>query len=155
MNKKFIWNYITFGEYECSHCHRLPPLFYHDDGGRKNNVPAIYVPLFEAFEDIRTRWGRSIKISSGYRCIKKQRELYDQDITSAIISAHCFGTALDLDTSSEEETKSLVKLIGTYQPDLRVGFQSYLHRGQTLIHIDTTYLLNIPYSKKLCRGARW
>jgi hypothetical protein len=152
MSKEHIWNYILYSEYECSHCHRLPPLFYHDDGGRKKDVPAIYVPLFE---DIRARWGRPIKISSGYRCIKKQRELYDQGITSAIISAHCFGTALDLDTSSEEETKSLVKLMGTYQPDLRVGFQSYLNRGQTLIHIDTSYLLNIPYSKKLVRGSRW
>ena len=153
--KKYIWNYITFKEYECSHCHKLPPLFYHDNGGRVNNVPAVYVPLFEAFEDIRERWGRSINISSGYRCIKKQRDLYDQGITTAIISTHCFGTALDLDTSSEEETKSLVKLIETYQPDLRVGYQSYLYKGQTLIHVDTNYLLNIPYSKKLDRGARW
>lgn len=152
---KYIARFITFKEYECSHCGRLPTLFYHDNGGRKNGVPAIYVPLFEAFEDIRERWGRSIKISSGYRCIKKQKELYDQGITSAIISTHCFGMSLDLDTSDEEETKSLVKLIEKYQPELRVGYKSYLCRGQSLVHIDTGFLISPIYSKKLYRGARW
>ncbi|MEE9510432.1 MAG: D-Ala-D-Ala carboxypeptidase family metallohydrolase [Candidatus Bathyarchaeia archaeon] len=155
MSKEYIWNYILFSEYECSHCHRLPPLFYHDDGGRKKDVPAIYQPLFEAFEDIRTRWGKSINISSGYRCIKKQRELYDQDITTAIISVHSFGMSLDLDTLDEEETKSLVKLIEKYQPELRIGYMSYLNRGQSLVHIDTGFLISPPYSKKLYRGNRW
>ena len=70
---KYIAKFITYREYECSHCSRLPPLFYHSDGGRKKDVPAIYVPLFEAFEDIRTRWGRPIRISSGFECLRAIR----------------------------------------------------------------------------------
>ena len=152
---KYIAKYITFKEYECSHCGRLPPLFYHTDGGRKDSVPAIYVPLFEAFEDIRTRWGKPIRISSGYRCIKYSKQMYEDGISSAYLSTHAFGMALDLDVPDEEAVKSLVKLIEKYQPELRIGYNSYLCRGQSLVHIDTGFLVSPPYSKKLYRGARW
>lgn len=155
MSKKYIANFITYKEYECSHCHKLPPLFYHDDGGRKDVVPYVYKEFFEIFEEIRTKWKRSIPITSGYRCIKHQKGLYDQGVSSAVLSVHNFGLALDLDCSDEYEVKSMVKVIKRICPELRIGWQSYLHRGQSFIHIDVGYLINPPYSKKLYRSAEW
>lgn len=153
--KKNIAVFITYKEYQCKCCHRLPPEFYYNGGGRVDSPPYLYRELFDSFKTIREKWGRPINISSGYRCLKKQKELYDQDATPAIISTHCFGVALDLDTSDEEETKSLVKFIKRFCPDLRVGWKTYLYRGQSFIHIDTGYRITPLYSKKLVRGAEW
>lgn len=155
MSKKYIAKFITYREYECSHCHRLPPLFYHDDGDRQGVVPYIYSEFFDIFREIREKWGRSIPITSGYRCIKHQKDLYDQGISSAILSVHMFGLAMDLDCKDEYEVKGMVKLIKRICPELRIGHQAYLHRGQSFIHIDCGYLINPPYSKKLHRGAEW
>lgn len=155
MSKKYLAEFITYDEYQCSCCKRLPPLFYHDDGGRKDVVPYIYKEFFDIFREIRERWGKAIPITSGYRCIKYQRELYDEGISSAVISVHNFGLALDLDAKDEYEVKGMVRAIKDICPELRIGFQAYLYRGQSLVHIDVGYLIVPPYSKKLYRGARW
>ena len=152
--KKYIWNYITFKEYECSHCHKLPPLFYHNDGGRKDSVPAIHVPLFEAVADLRERWRRPIPFT-GYRCPKYQLQLYEQGISSSHLSVHNFGLAIDGDLDSAEAVESFIKLAREYQPDLRKGWQMYLHQGKTFVHLDTGYLINAPWSKALYRGNEW
>jgi len=132
----------------------LPPLFYHDDGGRKNDVPYIYRELFDSVALFREEWGRPISWT-GYRCLKHQKELFKQGITTAIISVHCFGLALDGDASSEEEVRSMIKILRRLCPDLRKGWQSYLYKGQSFVHLDTGYLINPLYSKKLYRGAEW
>ena len=153
--RKYIADFITFKEYECSCCHHLPPEFYYNGGGRVDSPPYIYRELFNSFKTIREKWGRPINISSGYRCLKKQKELFDQDMTSAIISVHNFGLALDLDCSDEEETRSMVKFIKRHCPELRLGWQTYLYKGQSFCHIDTGYRISPSYSKKLVRGAEW
>lgn len=155
MSKKWIAPYVLVREYECSCCSRLPPEFYYNGGGRVDSPPYIYRELFDGFKTIREKWGRPINISSGYRCIKKQKELHEQGMTSAIISVHNFGLALDLDNSNEEETKSMVKFIKRFCPDLRLGYRSYLYKGQSFIHIDTGYRISPSYSKKLVRSAEW
>lgn len=155
MSKKNIAPYILFKEYQCSHCHKLPPAFYHDDGGRTGVVPYIYGEFFDVFKEIRDKWGRSIPITSGYRCIQHQKDLYDQGISSAALSVHDFGLALDLDCNDEYEVKSLVKHIEKICPELRIGYQSYLHRGQSFVHIDCGYLISPSYSRKLIKNARW
>ena len=81
--------------------------------------------------------------------------MFQGGVSSAYLSTHAFGMALDLDVPNEEAVKSLVRLIEKYQPELRVGYQSYLYKGQSLVHIDTGFLISPPYSKKLYRGARW
>jgi len=133
----------------------LPPAFYDHDGQRKDYPPYIYNEFFDIFKEIREKWGRPINITSGYRCVKRQKDLYDQDISSAVISVHNFGLALDLDCSDEYEVRSMVKLIKEVCPELRIGWQAYLNRGQSFVHIDCGYMINPPYSKKLVRGAEW
>jgi len=155
MSKKYIADYITTKEYQCSHCNRLPPAFYDHDGQRLSYTPYIYKEFFEVFKEIRGKWGRPIPITSGYRCVRHQRDLYDQGVSSAILSVHNFGIALDLDCSDKYEVNSMVKLIKEICPELRIGWQAYLHRGQSFVHIDCGYMINLPYSKKLVRGAEW
>jgi len=155
MSKKYISKYITYKEYQCSHCRRLPPMFYDTDGQRKDVIPYVYKEFFDIFREIRDKWKRAIPITSGYRCIKHQKSLYDQGVSSAVLSVHNFGLALDLDFSDEYEVKSMVKLIKQICPELRIGHQAYLHRGQSFVHIDAGYLIYPPYSKKLYRGASW
>ncbi len=152
---KYIADFILTKEYECSCCSRLPPEFYYNGGGRVDSPPYLYRELFDSFKTIREKWGRAIDISSGYRCLKKQKELFDQDMTSAIISVHNFGLALDLENSDEKETKSMVKFIKRFCPDLRLGWKIYLYKGQSFIHIDTGYRISPSYSKKLYRGNEW
>ena len=153
--KKYIAPFITFNEYKCSHCGKLPPSFYDHDGQRTGRVPFIYQEFFDIFKSIREEWGKAILITSGYRCIKKQKDLYDQGVSSAIISVHNWGLAMDLDCSDEYEVRSMVKLIKRICPELRMGWQAYLHRGQSFIHVDVGYLITPSYSRKLERGAGW
>ena len=153
--KKYISDFILTKEYHCRCCHRLPPEFYYNGGGRVDSPPYLYRELFNSFKTIREKWGRPIDITSGYVCLKHQKELYEQNVKSTMISTHNFGLALDLDCSDEEETKSIAKFVKRFCPDLRLGWQTYLYRGQSFIHIDTGFKISPSYSKKLVRGAEW
>lgn len=155
MSKKYISDFILYSEYECKCCHRLPPEFYYNGGGRVDDVPYLYRELFRGFKRLRERWARPIDITSGYVCLKHQKELYKQGVKSVLISVHNFGLALDLDCSTKEETESLAHLARKMCPAFRIGYQAYLYRGQTFIHIDTGYRINPSYSKKLIEGASW
>ena len=155
MSKKWIAPYVLVKEYECSCCSRLPPNFYYNGGGRVESLPYLYRELFDGFKSIREKWGKPINITSGYVCLKHQKDLYEQGIKGTLISVHNFGLALDLDCSDEEETKSMAKFIRRSCPELRMGWQSYLHKGQSFIHVDTGYRITPLYSKKLVRSAEW
>lgn len=149
--KKYISKYITFKEYQCSCCGMLPAEFYHSNGGRKDGVPLIYTYLFDAFCDIREKWGKPIPISSGYRCPQHQQRLIDNGV-GAVMSAHVFGLALDLDCSSVKEVEKLYKVIKDRQPSLRIG---YYTKAGTFIHIDTAYLIKPRISKSWMEGITW
>ena len=152
--KKYLARFITYKEYQCPCCNKLPPLFYHDDGGR-GDIPELYTDLFEKFELIRGEWGKPIDITSGYRCFKRQKSLYDQEVSTTYLSVHNFGLALDMDFNDEGDVRSVVRLIKTYCPELRIGWKGYLYRGQSFVHIDTGYRIRPIYSKKLYRGNQW
>lgn len=152
---KYIADYILYSEYQCSCCSRLPPNFYYNGGGRVESPPYLYRELFNSFKRIREKWGRPIDITSGYVCLKHQEDLYKQNVKSTMISVHNFGLALDLDCSDEAETRSMIKFIKRSCPDLRTGWKSYLHKGQSFVHLDTGYRISPSYSKKLIRSAEW
>lgn len=157
---KYIADFILYKEYECSCCRRLPPEFYYNGGGRVDSPPYLYRELFDSFKTIREKWGRAIPIGKwgkdgGYRCLKRQGSLYDQEISTAYLSVHNFGLAIDMDFDNEEDVRSMVKLIKIHCPELRIGWKGYLYKGQTFIHIDTGYRIRPIYSKKLYRGNEW
>lgn len=150
--RKNIASFITYKEFQCRHCGKLPPLFYHDDGGRKSNVPTIYKEFFDIFKHIREEWGRAINITSGYRCPRYQRELYDQGISNAILSPHSTGFALDLDCKTMDEVDVMAKLIESICSELRIGVYKY---KMTFIHIDAAYKVFPILSRHWQKGVRW
>jgi len=153
--KKYIAPFITYKEYECRCCHRLPPDFYYNGGGRVDSPPYLFRELFDGFKALREKWGRPINITSGYVCLKHQKDLYEQNIKNTLTSVHNFGLALDLDCSDEEETRRMVGFMKRTCPDFRKGWQIYIYRGQSFTHMDTGYRITPLYSEKLVRGAEW
>jgi len=152
MSKKNIAAFITYKEYECSHCHKLPPLFYHDDGGRRGDVPYVYKEFFDIFKKIREQWGKPINITSGYRCPKYQHKLYDQGMSNAILSPHSTGFALDLDCKTMNDVDVMAGLAESINPELRIGAYKY---KMTFVHIDSAYMVTPILSKQWQRGVRW
>jgi len=96
--------------------------------------------LIDYIQTIRYRWGKSIKINSGYRSEKKQKALKAQGYKTAANSPHVVGMAADLDTTSKAETEALFALIRQLAAagkwDIRIGYKQYLAAGQTFIHLD-------------------
>jgi len=151
MPRKYIYHYITYDEYKCSHCGKLPAEFYHDDGGRREDVPLVYKPIFEAFASIREEWGKPIYITSGYRCPDYQQRLIDNGVSHPL-SAHMFGMALDMDCKNVKEVNKMYEVIKENQPELRVGY--YIDTG-TFIHIDTAYLIKPRLTPAWRPGITW
>ena len=152
---KYLWDYITFNEYSCDCCKRLPPEFYDEDGKLYPDVPEIYRRIFKAFVDIRKAWGQPIPITDGYRCIERQKQMYKQGVSSAWISPHMTGLALDLDFKDADDTMKAVQIVKKIHPELRLGYKQYLYKGQSFIHIDCAYLVKPNFIKDWQPGVRW
>lgn len=133
----YIAPYIFRSEYECPCCHSLPP----------DLEDICYEILFDHFETIRIKWGRSIPISSGYRCPEWNRK-----VGGVLNSVHMFGLALDLDCENIIKVDKLYTLINEYAPSLRVGV--YKDNG-SFIHIDVGYLIMPRLSNSWTKGKRW
>lgn len=146
---KYISKYILRSEYCCSCCNALPPDF------DLENILKGYERLFENFRDIREEWGKAIPITSGYRCLYKQMDLYNQDISSTPYSAHILGLALDLDCKDKDEVIALVKIIESVNPHLRIGYKKYLNLGKTFIHIDNAYFAHPRLTEDWAPRVQW
>jgi hypothetical protein len=95
--------------------------------------------LIDYFEILRTAYGKPLRINSGYRTPEHQKRLVENpDYSAAVISPHCRGYALDIDTTSISMTHSLINIIkDSKELDFyRIGWKQYLDRGQTFIHFD-------------------
>lgn len=149
MVKKYIAPYILKSEYVCRHCGALPP------GFEINNMSFIFCLLFGRFEKIRQQWGKPLDISSGYRCPTYQQSLWLSRASSSPLSVHIFGLAFDINVDTPDDVKSLVNIAEAIDPDLRIGYQEYLAKGNTFVHIDVGYLINPIFDTRLHEGARW
>lgn len=96
--------------------------------------------LIDYLQVLRNRWGKYLKVNSGYRSDAKQAALKAQGYKTASTSPHIQGMAADLDTGSADETKKLAALAESVarflKLPIRVGFRQYLKAGQTFVHID-------------------
>jgi len=140
-DSKYIAPYILRSEYECPCCHRIPYQLERD------GIVMPYNILFESFELIREKWGKPIKISSGYRCPR-----YNKKVGGVPLSVHLFGLALDLDLPTIEEVRELDGLIERWLPNLRKG--TYEKTG-TFIHIDVGYFIYPIVLEEWREGCRW
>jgi len=150
--RKNIAPFITYKEYECPHCHKLPPAFYADGGQQGDFTPYIYKEFFEIFEELRKKWAKPINITSGYRCPKYQHRLYDQGMSNAILSPHSTGLALDMDCTSLQDVDIMAGLAESISPDMRIGAYKY---KMTFVHIDIAFMVSPILSRQWKRGVRW
>ena len=141
MMTKYVADYITLGEYQCTCCDKLPPSLDLDD------IATPYLILFNSFKWIREAWGKPIRITSGYRC-----PMHNAMVGGTVLSAHMFGLALDCDCEDADEVFELDKLIEETAPDLRRG--RYTESG-TFIHLDTAYFIYPRATDNWQEGARW
>lgn len=96
--------------------------------------------LIDFLQVLRDRWGKPMKVNSGYRTDTKQAVLKKLGFKTATVSPHIPGMAADLDTTSPDETKKLAALAESVarfmRLPVRIGFRQYLAGGQTFAHID-------------------
>ena len=136
---ELLAQYIYKYEYQCSHCEQLPPDFYTSE---------LYGELFEIFKGIRETLGRSISISSGYRCPDKN----SQTPNSSSLSVHQWGLALDMDAHSLAEVDELEEIVEDLYPDVRMGV--YRDSG-SFVHIDIGYKISPRVTGKWVKRKRW
>lgn len=117
--------------------------------------------LIDFLQVVRTKWGKPIKINSGYRSAEKQKQLKAQGYKAATFSPHTKGMAVDLDTTSKSETNQLAQLVLNTAKQLkipvRVGYLQYLGIGQTFVHVDICpyyYAKGKPFYEK-CPAPAW
>jgi len=143
MTMKYIAPYILRQEYECHHCHSLPCEIF----GDWVDYPWFYFSLFEAFGNFRKAWGKPVNITSGYRCLERNKE-----VGGVLLSVHIFGGALDMKFRDDEETANAARAVDDTSPFLRMGV--YLH-GQSRLHVDVGYLVIPKMREAWVAGARW
>ena len=142
----YISPYILLSEYQChcGNCHGLPPML--NTLVDMNDMPTIYSDFFDDFSIIRNAWGKAIPISSGYRC-----PAYNASIGGSLLSAHCFGIALDLNILPAE-VEDLDRVIEEVAPHLRRG--KYTQAG-SFIHVDCGHEIYPRPKETFIEGYKW
>jgi hypothetical protein len=106
-------------------------------------------PIIKLLDAYRVEKGAPVNLTSVFRSKGRQQDLIDRGITDAEISPHNMSFAADADCGNDTEVINGVKIIKRLSKQLnipvRLGYQSYLNRGDTFIHID---VCNFYYGKK-------
>jgi len=137
---EMIAPYISRTEYECPHCHALPPDF---------TDRSAYAILFEDFRLIREKWGKPIVITSGYRCLEHNKAIGGEGC-----SVHVFGLALDVavKAGTQQEFRDFVRF---FNNDIRIGWKRYLETGIPICHLDVGYCMYPRPSLAFRDGVEW
>jgi len=150
MSKQFPGIHISREEYCCKCCGQLPPDFYNEE-----NEPSIeYILLFNCFEEIRQIYGKPIPISSGFRCVSHELELFARHEIQSPVSVHIFGLALDI-VPPKEDIEKVVKIARIVTPTPRIGWHDYLPHPTPHIHLDVGWMIIPRWSKDLVKGVEW
>ena len=159
MTKANVSPNITFDEYACKHCHRLPFGFLDDD----MQMSLEYQVLFEAFEKIRSgRGGTSLAVTSGYRCKDHEQAMYDAWVLGGkkgevhgFLSVHMFGVALDIQAESKKDQERIVALARKLKPKPRIGWKQYQSVGSFIVHIDFGQFIQPSPTESFKAGLEW
>jgi hypothetical protein len=106
----------------------------------------IFGPVVKLADEVRRRWGKPLRCSSGVRSLAKQQQLRESGAKAATHSPHVIGRcAMDLDVGSAQEVYRLVRIVREAARDLgipvRIGWKEYLRNNQSFVHIDCAPLL--------------
>ena len=105
------------------------------------------IKLIELLLDpIRTKWGKPIKVNSGYRCSRLNRM-----VGGASTSQHLLGEAADITVGSSEENKKLFEMILS----MNILFdQLILKDGGKWIHISLKWRVVSKNRREVLLGIR-
>ena len=106
------------------------------------------IKLIELLLDpIRTKWGKPIKVNSGYRCSKLNRML-----GGVSTSQHVLGEAADITVGSSEENRKLFEMILSMSNIL--FDQLILEDGGKWIHISLKWRVVSKNRREVLLGVR-
>ncbi|MEM2153897.1 MAG: hypothetical protein QXY76_03215 [Nitrososphaeria archaeon] len=151
LNAGKISNYISVREFADSKTGKLP--YFPDtlDGALQVQIFIAIELLLDTFDFIRSKYGKAIQITSGWREIttqeaiktEKQKQGKSEQVAKSV-SPHIFGVALDIkDPSLGSDQSKLLQFIlslDSIGKDLRIGSKSY---NLNFLHIDVAYALPI------------
>ena len=109
--------------------------------------------LFLILDKLREYAQKPIIINSAYRTSAEQKELQKNNEGAVNNSPHVWGLAIDIDTKSNRETETYVRILRIVAKELmlkiRIGFTQYKNMTppKTFIHIDVTFNISIV---KIC-----
>ena len=135
--------YFTIEELE----HSDTAVKYKIDNTSNGETRTNLIKLIELLLDpIRTKWGKPIKVNSGYRCSKLNRM-----VGGASTSQHLLGEAADITVGSSEENKKLFEMILS----MNILFdQLILEDGGKWIHISLKWKVMSKNRREVLLGIR-
>ena len=135
--------YFTIEELE----HSDTATKYKIDNTSNGETRTNLIKLIELLLDpIRTKWGKPIKVNSGYRCSKLNRM-----VGGVSTSQHVLGEAADITVGSSEENRKLFEMILS----MNILFdQLILEDGGKWIHISLKWRTVSKNRREVLLGVR-
>lgn len=135
--------YFTIEELE----HSDTATKYKIDNTSNGETRTNLIKLIEMLLDpIRTKWGKPIKVNSGYRCSKLNRM-----VGGVSTSQHVLGEAADITVGSSEENRKLFEMIIS----MNILFdQLILEDGGKWIHISLKWRTVSKNRREVLLGVR-
>lgn len=136
--------YFTIEELE----HSDTATKYKIDNTANGETRTNLIKLIELLLDpIRTKWGKPIKVNSGYRCSKLNRM-----VGGVSTSQHVLGEAADITVGSSEENRKLFEIILSMSNIL--FDQLILEDGGKWIHISLKWRTVSKNRREVLLGIR-
>lgn len=96
--------------------------------------------LIKVLDRFRSKVKQPVNINAFNRNASKQAQLRAQGLRAAKYSPHEVFMAADIDTQSNEQTDTWVKVLREVSKELdikiRIGYEDYKKDGSTFIHVD-------------------
>jgi hypothetical protein len=135
--------YFTIEELEHSDTATKYKIDNTTNGETRTNLTKLIELLLDP---IRTKWGKPIKVNSGYRCSKLNRI-----VGGVSTSQHVLGEAADITVGSSEENKKLFEMILS----MNILFdQLILEDGGKWIHISLKWKVMSKNRREVLLGIR-
>lgn len=135
--------YFTIEELEHSDTATKYKIDNTSNGETRTNLTKLIELLLDP---IRTKWGKPIKVNSGYRCSKLNRI-----VGGVSTSQHVLGEAADITVGSSEENKRLFEMIIS----MNILFdQLILEDGGKWIHISLKWKVMSKNRREVLLGIR-